>query len=429
VNTAPQTTTAAKAEKPDWRDRLVEVEVGPVAHGGHCVARHEGRVLFVRHTLPGERVVARVTEDNGGSFCRADAVEVLTPSPDRVEPACPFSGPGRCGGCDWQHASWEWQRDAKAAVVAEQLSRLAKLELDVVVEELPGGPLRWRTRARTAADRKGRAGFRAFHSHRIIAVDHCPITVPGAVEAVAKRDWPRDTEQQMTVDHTGELHLSEITVEAKRGHGLVPVRTRRVKGGERAVEQAAGRTWDLSADAFWQVHHDAADVLASAVRKWAGALPGERAWDLYGGVGLFASVLADQVGETGSVLVVESSSQAVADGRRNLSDLPQVEFVGAKVEHALASPSFADDRPDVVVLDPPRKGAGRAVVGEITRRGPARVVYVACDPAALARDVAIFAEQGYRLANLRAFDAFPMTHHVECVALLVPTGEDWTEEG
>src|SRR3954451_11553733 len=133
-----------------WTGRAFEVTVGPVAHGGHCVARHEGRVVFVRHALPGERVVVRVTEDRQPGFCRADAVEVLEAAPDRVPRPCPYSGPGRCGGCDWQHVTHEGQLRLKAAVVREQLARLAGLDVDVVCEALPGGPLRWRSRARFA---------------------------------------------------------------------------------------------------------------------------------------------------------------------------------------------------------------------------------------------------------------------------------------
>src|SRR3954467_6986619 len=143
-----------------WTGTEFEVEVGPVAHGGHCVARHEGRVVFVRHTLPGERVVVRVTEDRHAGFCRADAIEVLEASPARVERPCPYSGPGKCGGCDWQHVLPAEQRRLKAAVVREQLARLAPVDVDVdvdtdvevEVEELPGGPLRWRSRARFAVD-------------------------------------------------------------------------------------------------------------------------------------------------------------------------------------------------------------------------------------------------------------------------------------
>ena len=151
-----------------WTGTEFEVTVGPVAHGGHCVARHEGRVVFVRHALPGERVVARVTEDRHPGFCRADAVEVLEASADRVERPCPYSGPGLCGGCDWQHAAPAAQRALKAAVVREQLARLAGLDIDVTVEELSGGPLRWRSRARFAVDRSGAAGLRRHRSHDVV---------------------------------------------------------------------------------------------------------------------------------------------------------------------------------------------------------------------------------------------------------------------
>ncbi|MCT2583970.1 class I SAM-dependent RNA methyltransferase [Actinophytocola gossypii] len=381
-----------------WVGRRFEVTVGPVAHGGHCVARHEGRVVFVRHTLPGERVVVSVTEDRGGSFCRADAVSALDAAPSRVPAPCPFSGPGRCGGCDWQHVSAEGQRALKAAVVAEQLSRLAGVSVPVEVEELAGGLLSWRTRARLTVDRLGRPGFLAHRSHRVVPVDSCAIAAPGTVDAVVDRRWPPGASLAVAVDSTAHTHVVE--------DGRV------VAGGE-AVESAARRSWRVAADGFWQTHPDAADVYAEVVAEWSGARGGDVAWDLYAGVGLFASVLAGQVGPSGRVLAVESVGAAAALARSNLADLPQVEVVTGRVERT-SLPA-----PRVVVLDPPRKGAGRAVVDTIASAGPERIVYVACDPAALARDVATFAGHGYGLAELRAFDAFPMTHHVECVALLM----------
>jgi tRNA/tmRNA/rRNA uracil-C5-methylase (TrmA/RlmC/RlmD family) len=382
-----------------WVGRRFEVEVGAVAHGGHCVARHEGRVVFVRHTLPGERVVAAVTEDKGGSFCRADAVSVLTPSPDRVPAPCPVAVPGGCGGCDWQHASWDGQRALKAAVVAEQLRRLAKLDVDVEVEELPGGPLNWRTRTRLAVDDTGRPGFRAHRSHRIVPIDDCPIAAPGTVDVVVDRSWQPGAELAVSVDATAHTHV------AIDGHG-----------GGVAVERAARREWRVAADGFWQAHPDAADMYSEVIAAWSGLTAGESAWDLYAGVGLFAAVLAEQVGESGSVMAVESYRPAAEDGATNLADLPQVRVFAGRVEAVLAAGEGPD--PDVVVLDPPRKGAGRKVVDAIAARGATRVLYVACDPAALARDIATFAGHGYSLTHLRAFDSFPMTHHVECIALL-----------
>lgn len=407
--------------KVNWTGNRYEVEVGAVAHGGHCVARAEGRVLFVRHALPGERVIAEVTEDKGGSFCRADAVEILLASPDRVEPSCALARPGGCGGCDWQHASAAAQRDLKAFVVAEQLHRLAGLDLKVDVEELPGGPLAWRTRQRLAVDDEGRAGLRAHRSHRVLplADNGCPISVPDLFGDVLDTAQRPGTELDVILDDTGTRHVASLEPVPRRPRTY---RTHWLTGGT-AVQRAAGRDWRLRADGFWQVHPAAAQTLAAAVAEFAAAPRGGSAWDLYGGVGLFAAVLAEQAGPDGSVLLVESMADAIEDARRNLADLPQVRFLTGRVERVLLdgtdlAAGGVDIGPDVVVLDPPRKGAGRAVVEAVASEAPLRVVYVACDPAALARDLASFAENGYHLAALRAFDAFPMTHHVECVALI-----------
>jgi tRNA/tmRNA/rRNA uracil-C5-methylase (TrmA/RlmC/RlmD family) len=402
------------APEPDgWLGRRFEVDVGSVAHGGHCVARAEGRVVFVRHALPGERVVVEVTEDHGGSFCRADAVEVLTASPDRIDAPCPLARPAGCGGCDWQHATPAAQRALKASVIAEQLSRLAGIDWPVEVEELPGGPLHWRTRLRLAVDPAGRPGLRAHRSHRVLALGDCPIAVPGLLDGVVDQKWPTDVEIETVLDDAGRHHIA-------RREPIQGTRRWRTKwrAGGRAVQHAVGRTWHLRADGFWQVHPAAADTLACVVAEWADVPAGGRAWDLYGGVGLFAAVLAGQATVTGSVVLVEASRPAVTDAEANLADLRQVRCVASRVEQALVNGAVGDGSPDVVVLDPPRKGAGRLVVDGIAGRRPDRVVYVACDPAALSRDVATFAGHGYRLARLRAFDAFPMTHHVECVALL-----------
>jgi tRNA/tmRNA/rRNA uracil-C5-methylase (TrmA/RlmC/RlmD family) len=384
----------------------VELAVGPVGHGGFCVARHEGRVVFVRHALPGERVRAVVTEDRAGSYCRADAVAVLDGAVGRVAPPCPASGPGGCGGCDFQHVDRAVQRELKAKVVAEQLHRIAGLDIAVTVEELPGGPLGWRTRTRLAVDAKGRPGFRAYRSHTVVPVPACPLAAAGSLEAVLTRRWRPGAELEVVADDSGQVHVAQLRP------GRPPTQ---VRGSGRIVRHAVGRRWELSAHGFWQVHPAAADMLARLVADLAAAPRGGTAWDLYGGVGLFASVLAGQVGTTGSVTVVDTSRHAAADGAAALADLPQVSFVTGRVERALAE---LPGQPDVVVLDPPRRGAGRPVAAAVTGRRPARIVHLACDPAALARDVAAYLEGGYRLLALRALDAFPMTHHVECVAAL-----------
>ncbi|MGH3687820.1 MAG: class I SAM-dependent RNA methyltransferase [Pseudonocardiaceae bacterium] len=386
----------------------LELTVGPVGHGGFCVARHEGRVVFVRHALPGERVLAVVTEDRGGSYCRADAVAVLDPAAGRVPPPCPASGPGGCGGCDFQHADPQVQRELKAQVVAEQLRRIAGLDVAVTVQELPGGPLGWRTRTRLAVDGTGEPGFRVHRSHTVLPVPACPLAVAGSLDPVLSRHWRPGGELEVVTD-SGGVHVAQLRP------GRPP---RQLRGTGRVVRHAAGRRWELSAPDFWQVHPAAADALAALVGEWAAAPLGGTAWDLYGGVGLFASVLAGQVGPAGSVTVVEASRRAVADGAAALADLAQVHFVTGRVERALEQ---LPGHPGVVVLDPPRAGAGREVALAVADRRPARIVHVACDPAALARDIAAYLRGGYRLLAVRALDAFPMTHHVECVAVLAPS--------
>jgi len=401
----------SRARRREQRGRTLvgeRFEITPerVGHGGFVVGRHEGRAVFVRHALPGERVVAEVTEGSEGDrFLRADAVEVLDASPDRVEPPCPFAGPGRCGGCDWQHASVDSQRLLKAAVVAEQLQRLAGLDVDVTVEALDPDALGWRTRVQWAVSRSGTAGLRQHRSHDVVPVDRCRIAHPDVAGAPVVRRRPTGVEA--IVSSTGE-HLTLVTDTDG---------TTYADGPEVLHERAAGRTWRVTRSGFWQVHPQAADTLVAAVLEALDPQPGERCADLYSGVGLFSGALADRVGRTGFVAAVEGDRTATADAVVNLADLPQVSAVADRVDRALAR-GAAGQRVDVVVLDPPRTGAKRDVVEAVAGLTPRAVAYVACDPAALARDVAIFAEHGYQLATLRAFDLFPMTHHVECVALL-----------
>ena len=385
-----------------------EVRAERVAHGGFVVARHFGVVVFVRHALPGERVVALVTEgQEGDRFLRADAVEVLEASPDRVAPPCPFSGPGACGGCDFQHVALPAQRALKAAVVAEQLHRLAGLTVEVTVEAVGDDGLDWRTRVQWAVTSDGEVGLRKHRSHDVVPVDDCRIAHPDLPD-VTDTKWPDATEVESIVSSTGQQLRLVTTADG----------TTYADGPHELTEQAAGRTWQVTGSGFWQVHPAAADTLVAAVLDGLAPEPGERVADLYSGVGLFSGVLAEAVGLTGHVVAVESDPVAVDDARVNLADLPHVSVLADRVDRALGADVVGTR--DLVVLDPPRTGAKRDVVAGIARLEPRAVAYVACDPAALARDVAIFAEHGYVLESLRAFDLFPMTHHVECVAVLVP---------
>lgn len=359
---------------------VVEASIGPVAHGGHFVARVDGRVIFVRHALPGEVVSVRITDDKG-RFLLGDAIEVLSASPDRVAAPCRYAHADGCGGCDFQHVALPAQRSLKAAVVREQLQRLAGLDVPVTVEEVPGAPdgLHWRTRMQYSWLPDGRRGLRKHHSHEVIPIDECLIAHPSAEDRL------------------------------------------RLDPRQRVEETVGDRTFGVDAGGFWQVHPGAASALVSAVMEGVSPSPGESALDLYAGVGLFSGFLADAVGASGSVLAVESDRRAAQHAADNLLSTGWASVLCARVDKALArglGPA------DIVVLDPPRAGAKKAVVGPIAAMRPRVIAYVACDPAALARDVAYFAEVGYQLASVRAFDLFPMTHHVECVALITKTCSD-----
>jgi tRNA/tmRNA/rRNA uracil-C5-methylase (TrmA/RlmC/RlmD family) len=392
------------------------VRVGAVAHGGFCVARHEGRVIFVRHTLPGELVRVSVTEGKANSsYWRADAVEVVEAAEGRVEPPCPWAGPGRCGGCDWQHVTLEVQRELKAAVVREQLARLAKLDVEVVVEEVPGDSagLDWRTRVTYAVSDTGQAGLRQHRSHHIVPIDECRIAHPLVRDVpLSGNRWPGGSAVDVSASPaTGDCL---VLVDGKRDASFSST----PRDEPVVYEEVADRSFRVTGGGFWQVHPGAAEALRSAMLDALEPEAGDTAADLYGGAGLFADALAERVGPGGRVTLVESDRVAVADARHNLRDRDVVRIERGRVDHVLRRRGFLR-RADLVVLDPPRSGAGRAVVDLVTRLEPRRIAYVACDPAALARDLRFFAERGYALANLRAFDLFPMTHHIECVAMLV----------
>ena len=384
------------------------VDIGPVAHGGHFIAHLSGHTVFVRHTLPGERVRIAIT-DVSSKIVRADAIEIIEPSPDRVKAPCQWARPGGCGGCDFQHVGRAAQLALKTQVVRESMARYAGLpDLDLEVMSLPAGEgddgLHWRTRVRWTVDASGRPGLLANRTHDVVPVDECLLASPAiAALAIPTKRYP------------GARDVS--TVEGDEGRVSVVVDGVLKAGKQRIEQRVREREWRVDTGSFWQIHPKAAETLVGAVLELGRPAPGEHWWDLYSGVGLFSAFLAESVGVTGVVHAVESGSSAVRDARRSLHDLAQVTLHHADALRWLRA---ADERPDGIVLDPPRAGAGSDVVRAIAGARPRVVVYVACDPVALARDIALFASVGYRVAGIRAYDTFPMTHHVETVAALVP---------
>jgi tRNA/tmRNA/rRNA uracil-C5-methylase (TrmA/RlmC/RlmD family) len=405
-------------------------------------------VIFVRHALPGERVQAVVTDRSHDRYWRADAVRIDVASRDRVRPPCPHAGPGACGGCDWQHATLPAQRRLKAQVVVEALRRLGGLAaysrdepgpegpagapggLPVTVEPLPGpgaDGLGWRSRMRFAVTGDGTVGLREHRSHQVVATPDCRIAHPLVLDAAAGRVFAGASAVEVAASvPTGRVAVRPI------GPGDGPAWRERPTGqpepGARPehddqdalVEEVHHRTFLVDPDAFWQVHPAAATTLVDAVLAALDPRPGETALDLYSGAGLFAAFLAEAVGPAGEVVALEADRAAVRSAVRGLRDLPRVSVRPVRVTPATVRGAVTGL--DLAVLDPPRTGAGPEVMAALLAHRPRAVAYVACDPAALARDLATAGSHGYRVTAVRAFDLFPMTAHVECVATLVPLG-------
>ena len=408
----------------------LELDVGAVAHGGFCIARHDGRVVFVRHALPGERVRARITEDRGGSFVRADAVQIIVPSPDRVEPPCRYAGAGGCGGCDWQHVTAQRQRELKADVVREQFRRIAGLDVAALlgeVRELPGGMLGWRTRITYAVDGDGRPGLHRHRSGEVVPVAECLLGTAGVGDSAVLRDeWPGLTGVEVTRDDDGTVAvLAHRPGPGRQARGRRPPdRVEVVRGPDELARTIRGRRFAVGAAGFWQVHPGAADAFGQALLGVLRPAAGETVVDLYCGAGALTAALGTAVGVTGRVVGIEADPEAVRHAQANLADLPWVQVRRGRVDVAtIRSLGLSDGpaKPDLFVVDPPRAGVGQQVMAELLALTPRAIGYVACDPAALARDVAVAVAAGWRLDALEAIDAFPMTHHVECIARLVPT--------
>jgi tRNA/tmRNA/rRNA uracil-C5-methylase (TrmA/RlmC/RlmD family) len=385
----------------------LDLEITSMAHGGEAIARHAGQVVFVRGGIPGEEVRAEVTSaPEHGRFIRARVVDIRRASPDRVAAPCRYAG--RCGGCDWQHISLPAQRRLKARIVAEQLSRIggephdrwSALEVEPVAGDVHG--LNWRTRMRYSVAADGRAGLRAHHSHEVIALDECLIASPRlAGPDILGARWSG---------------VDEVLAVQPQGKPVVLPDPR--PGQARVTEVAAGRDWSFDATAFWQVHPGAADALVAAVRALVEPRAGDHILDLYSGVGLFAGAYVEAVGPGGRIDAVEGDDIAVKGARRSLHGESTIHLHHQRVDRWLRQSPIR--RCDIVILDPPRVGAGRDVMERVARLRPRAIAYVACDPAALARDISTARAHGWELSQLRAFDLFPMTHHVECVALLQP---------
>jgi tRNA/tmRNA/rRNA uracil-C5-methylase (TrmA/RlmC/RlmD family) len=404
---------------------IPDLQVLRPAAEGVALARHpDGRVVLVRYALPGEVVDVVVTgAGKGGRFLRADAIEVKSASSGRVDVVCQHAHPGGCGGCDLLFATPEFQRRWKSDVLADQLRRIAGLDLDVVVEPVGAGAATgWRTRVRFGVDADGRLGMRGARSHDIVPVNSCAQTVPAIAELeLGEIRLPGAKSVVIAAGDEGVVAAVWPTEFASALAEQLPeaISVVGVRGSDTVLHSVHDFEWSLPPDGFWQVHPDATLTLAEAVRDGLRPKAGDHLLDLYAGAGLFASVLADDLGPGGRIDAVEANGSAVLAGSDTLAEVGILKWHVNYVDAWLKDRSSAK-RADLVVLDPPRTGAGVEVMKRIVDRSPRTIVYVACDPATFARDLKAILELGWKLSKLRAFDLFPSTAHTELVATLVP---------
>ena len=386
-----------------------------VAAGGEGVARlDDGRVVFVRGGLPGERVTAEITDERR-RFLRAATVDVLEPSADRVAPPCPLEDSG-CGGCGWQHVTHEAQVRLKEEIVLDTLRRAGGIEPPAPGSGLPLAATGWRTTVRAAVDDDGRAAFRGHRSHDTVALDGGCLVAHPLVDEVLRTAYFPTPAKEVTVRAGAATGERLVVVRPGAAGSDVPdgtllVGTDELASGRRAWihEVVAGRRWRISADSFFQGSPAGAEALVAAVRRAVGdgLDSGARLVDLYGGVGLFAGTLG--ASGDGRVVVVETNRSALADARVNLADLPGARILGADVSRWRPSPA------DVVIADPSRQGLGAGVVGRIGATGAGTLALVSCDVASLGRDAGLIARDGWHLESLSLVDLFPHTPHVEVV--------------
>ncbi|GAA1749705.1 TRAM domain-containing protein [Agromyces humatus] len=408
------------------------LDVERVAHGGIFVAHHEGRVVFVADAIPGERVVARIFDQSKDRFWRAETIEVLEASPDRrrhvwAEASVERAPEHRAGGAEFGHVEITRQRALKAEVLVDALARFGGVERDVVVEpvsaslapdvDLDAGT-GWRTRVRLHVAADGSVGPYAARSHTVVPVASLPLAVP-ALTALAPLG-----------ERFAGARAVDLIAPSVGDAALVVVDDERMPRAPRPtiVERVGDRDFTLDRDGFWQVHSGAAATLTSAVHDLIDAEgfdPRAANHDLYGGVGLLAAAVGDRFGDAVRITSVESDARATEHAGANLADWVGARAVTARVDRYLDELATSAGRAELtrladatIVLDPPRSGAGRAVVDRLAELRPRQLVYVACDPVALARDVGLLRAHGYELEALRAFDLFPNTHHVEAVARL-----------
>ena len=375
---------------------------------GEALAEYGGKRVFVFGGIAGEEVVAEVVKERR-RYIAARVVEVLSPSPYRVAPPCPYFG--ECTGCQWQHIDYRYQLQLKKEMVLDAFRRVGGFEDAPVSDPVPAPEMYgYRNHARFTVAPDGVLGFVNRESRRFVPIDRCLIMHAGINEALATLQGQCQETTQLSIRYG--INTGDILVQPPLSNSTLAVQS----GQRHYHESLKGRVFRVGSPSFFQVNTLQAERMVDIVLEKLNPRGDELLVDAYSGVGTFAILLASMVGK---VVGIEESSSAIKDARANAEGVEGVEFAQGKAEEMMAS---MEQRPDFVILDPPRTGCNPKVLEALVRLAPRKVVYLSCDPATLARDVKLLCQGPFHLEEVQPVDLFPQTHHVECIASLALQG-------
>ncbi len=378
---------------------IITINVGSIANGGHFIGRHNDQIVFVRHSLTGERANVKITAVNS-KFAFGDAIEILKKSKDRVNAPCKYAHPEGCGGCDFQHIDPIAQLNLKKIVIQDQFKRIAKIEIkpEIISEDSLEG-LNWRTRLNLAISKNKKLGMHAHKSNQIVEIDECLIAVKEINKSeIFNKKWENEDNIKISYSSENDMNISQL------GTNL--------SGLDKLREVVDNNKYYISPKSFWQSHKNAPHIILEQVLKFANIKEGERVCDLYGGVGLFTLPISKILGENGEVHLIEVNRVCIDDANEMFTDSKNIFIHHGTVEQKLGSIK----KINTIILDPPRNGLSKQVINQMIEKQPQTIIYVSCNPSTLARDTRVLTDNNYTLTNIVGLDLFPMTHHIECVA-------------